>query len=175
MYIINDFYSRKWTMGKSIQISMFILFLVTAFPSYGADLPVEYSIVARSGETAIPTGVGTFTGFGGAPAIDADGNIVFTGAGGVDNNGKTQAGVFTSVGVCCQKVADKNTAVPGGGGQTFTLFSGADRNDIDGGRVAFTASISNVELLYGLYSNVGQANSNSLYEVALVDGDNCSE
>jgi len=45
--------------------------------------------------------------------------------------------------------------------------------DIDGGRVAFKAN--NSSLIVGLYSNVGQATSGDLVELALVDGNEWSE
>ena len=147
---------------------------MAVFPSFGAELSIQYAQIARSGGTPIPDGVGTFTGFGDVPAIDDSGNVVFTGAGGTDHSGELQAGAYTYIDGNYQMVADKNTLVPGGGGATFTLFSGAERNDIDDGRVAFTAQISTTELLYGLYSNVGQVNPNNLVEVVLVNGDEWS-
>jgi hypothetical protein len=147
-----------------------LLLLAVAVPSFGAELAVEYSVVARSGVTAIPGGVGKFTGFGAAPAIDADGNVAFTGTGGNDASGKFQAGVYSAVGICCQKVADRNTLVPGQGGATFDNFRSTDRNGIGGGRVAFVADVSPSTTLLGVYSNVGQASAGSLVEVALADG-----
>ena len=156
-------------------VSMGLLaFLLTASPSFAAELNVEFSVVARSGETSIPGGVGVFTDFAGYPAIDEDGNVVFTGVGGADQTGENQAGIYTAVGGCCQRVADKNTLVPGGGGATFDSFAGLERNDIGGGRVAFRADISASSALVGVYSNVGQANASDLVEVAVADGSDWS-
>jgi hypothetical protein len=96
--------------------------------------------------------------------------VVFVGTGGNDASGDYQAGVYTAVGACCQKVADRNTAVPGQVGATFDRFLSTDRNDIDGGRVAFLADVSASTTVYGVYSNVGQASAGSLVEVAVADG-----
>ena len=143
---------------------------MAAFPSFGAELSVQYELIARSGVTPIPDGDGAFTGFSIYPAIDSDGNVVFTAAGGKDGNGNTQSGIYTYNGTCCQKVADRNTLVPGGGGVTFDRFIGSDLNDIDNGRVAFRADVSPSGTVLGLYSNAGQPGPNDLVEVALIDG-----
>jgi hypothetical protein len=138
------------------------LSLLTGVPSLVADLSIEYEVIARSGVTPVPGGSGSFTGFGGVPAIDDEGNVALTGGGG------GQAGIYTYIGAGLQKVADYNTLIPGGGGATFTGFSGAGSLDIDGGRVAFKAL--NQSSYQGLYSNVGQASPSELVEIAVVDG-----
>ena len=163
------FNSRLFT-SHSPKVLVPLLLLMAAFPSFGASLSVQYTLIARSGVTPIPNGVGTFTDVGGVPAIDEAGNVFFTATGGADGTYTFQSGVYTYLGTCCQKVADKNTLVPGGGGAKFYVFSGDDRNDIDGGRVAFTANTSSTAVLWGLYSNVGQAAASNLVKVALVDG-----
>ena len=146
-----------------------LLLLPVAAPAV-AQLDAEFEFVALAGETPVPDGVGNFTGFSEYPAVDEDGNVVFTASGPNDADGQFQSGVYTAVGVCCQRVADRHTLIPGGGGATFYVFSGTERNDIEEGRVAFTARLSAFSLNYGLYSNVGQAGVTSLAEVALVDG-----
>ena len=140
-----------------------ILCFLSLSPAF-ADVSVDFSAVARSGVTSIPNGSGRFTGFGNLPAVDEDDNVVFTGT------GTNQSGVYTAIGACCQRVADRKTAIPGGGGATFYTFSGSEGNDIDNGRVAFTAQLSSTSLTKGLYSNVGQSSASTLREVALVDG-----
>lgn len=148
-------------VSKVPKVLLPLLLLITAFPSIGAELSIQYEVIARSGVTAIPDGVGTFTGFGDTPAIDANGNIVFTG-GGVD-----QGGIYTFIGSQHQKVADMNTLMPSGGGATFTDFSGSQKTDIDGGRVAFMAYNSSYDL--GLFSNVGQTTPNDLAKIIMID------
>ncbi|MGK2927906.1 MAG: hypothetical protein ACSLE2_20005, partial [Lysobacterales bacterium] len=156
----------------TILVLTFLLSVTLSAPA--AELSVEYDVIARSGVTPIPGGAGTFTGFGDKPAIDADGNVVFTAGGGATGNQSFQSGVYTFLGVCCQRVADRTTLVPGGGGATFDVFRGADRNDIDEGRVAFTADVSASGTLLGVYSNVGQASASNLVKVALADGNEWS-
>jgi hypothetical protein len=158
------------SVRKSLNFLVSLLLLMTAFSSFGAELPIQYSLIARSEVTPIPSGVGRFTGFSEAPAIDSDGNVVFSGAGGLDSGGNYQSGIYTFIGGQHQMVADKNTLVPGGAGATFNTFYGADMNDIDSGRIAFRADISSSGTLIGVYSNAGQANPNDLVELALVDG-----
>ena len=123
-----------------------LLMIMTAIPSFGAGLSVQYEVIARTGVTSIPDGVGTFTGVGPNPAIDSDGNVMITAY------GSSQAGVYTFINGQLQTVADYNTLVPGGGGATFTRFSGSSKNDIDGGRVAFLAESSSPTTVLGLYS-----------------------
>ena len=133
---------------------------MTSLSSFGADLSIQYEVIARTGVTPIPNGVGTFTGVGSNPAIDSEGNVM------INAYGSSQAGVYTYINGQLQTVADYNTPVPGGGGATFTKFSAGDKNDIDGGRVAFLAQTSASSTVVGLYSNVGQSTANSLFEVA---------
>jgi hypothetical protein len=144
-----------------------LLLLMTALPLFGAEPSVEYELIARSGVTPIPNGVGTFSGFNPFPAIDDNGNVMFGALG-----SQSQVGIYTAIGVCCQKVIDRNTLLPGGQGDTFSLFGGTDQNDIDDGRVAFRASGQ----LSGeaLYTNVGQASPGDLVKVAAIDGVNWS-
>lgn len=143
---------------------------MTALQSFGAELSINYELVARSGTTRIPQGDGTFTGFSEAPAIDSDGNVVFVGAGGRDRAGIYQSGIYTFIGGQYRKVADKNTLIPDGGGAKFTIFYGSDLNGIDAGRVAFRANTVSVGTLLGLYSNAGQASPDTLVELAIADG-----
>jgi len=161
------------SVRKSLFLVPFLL-LMTATVSFGADLSVEYTVIARSGVTPIPGGVGKFIGFGSVPAIDNNGNVVFAAAGGLDGGGENQAGVYTLIDGNYQVVADRNTLVPGGGGAMFDNFKGTERNDIDDGRVAFMVDISSSSTVLGVYSNVGQASPNNLVELALVDGDEWS-
>ena len=48
-----------------------------SIPSFGAELSIEYEMIARSGVTPVPGGSGAYAGFGGVPAIDDEGNVVF--------------------------------------------------------------------------------------------------
>ena len=144
-----------------------VLLLVAAIPSLSAQPSVEYEVIARSGETAVPGGSGTFSYFDSAPAIDAEGNVVFFGG------ASAQSGIYTAVGSCCQRVADLTSLAPNGGGQRFNWFSPADGADIDAGRVAFTAQFPHAVTgagVRGIYSNVGQFGPLDLVEVAAVDG-----
>ena len=139
------------------------LLLMTAIPSLSEEVSIEYEVIARSGVTSIPDGVGTFSGFNPFPAIDDSGNVMFGALG-----GQSQVGIYTAVGVCCQKVIDRNTLLPGGQGDTFGFFGGTDQNDIDDGRVAFRASGQTTG--EALYNNVGQAAPSELVKVAAIDG-----
>ena len=147
---------------KSILFILFIALALISIPISANDLSVEFEIIARSGVTSVPGGNGPFLGFGDSPAIDDQGNVVFTGGGG------GQAGIYTAIGSCCQKVADLSTDVPGGGGANFADFYGSETVDIDNGRVAFKAINQYNEM--GLYSNVGQASASHLAEIAVIDG-----
>ena len=101
--------------------------------------------------TAIPGGIGNFTGFPGGPVISGN-NVAFVGQG---TGG--QIGVYTNFhcpGGCTIKVVDTNTAVPGAlnadgfpSNAPFTSFANAS---ISGTSVAFTGSYSNGS---GVYTN----------------------
>jgi hypothetical protein len=149
--------------------------LVVWTPVEAADLSITFETVARSGETPIPGGVGDFTGFGQVPSVDASGSVLFTGTGGAALGKSFQSGIYTLIDNGYQKVADRNTLVPGGGGVTFDVFRGADLHDIDNGRVVFMADISELSNVLGVYTNVGQPNPGSLVEVAVADGSEWSE
>ncbi len=152
---------------KSFQVLLTFVLLLTAVPSLNAQLSVDYEVIARSGETAVPDGVGTFTYLDAGPSIDDEGNIVFFG--GASNQG----GIYTAIGTCCQTVADFNTLAPNGAGETYHWFSAGGGNDIDAGRVAFTAQFPDAVTgsgVRGVYSNVGQFDPQNLVEVAVVDG-----
>ena len=159
----SNLFTSNLSVSKTPGLLVSLLLLLTALPSFAAEVSVEYEIIARSGETAIPNGVGTFSGFNPFPAIDDSGNVMFGALG-----GQSQVGIYTAIGVCCQKVIDRNTLLPGGQGDTFSLFGGSDQNDIDEGRVAFRASgqVSGE----ALYSNVGQSSPSELVKVAAIDG-----
>ena len=133
-------------------------------PAYAAELSVEYEVIARTGETPVPDGSGVFLGFGAPPVIDDNGNVAFVGG------GQSEVGLYTFAGVCCDKVMDNHTPIPGGGGATFAGFYQDDNYDIDDGRVAFEVTHNNYPSVVGVYSNAGQANPTDLAEVALIDG-----
>ena len=172
---ISDLYSSNFFVSNSLRVLLLIALLMTALTSLAAPLPIQYELVARSGDTAIPEGVGAFNGFSEAPAVDSDGNIAFVAAGGSDGISSFQSGIYTFIGGQLQKVADKNTLVPDGGGAKFRVFYGSDLNDIDAGRVAFRANTVAVGTVLGLYTNVGQPAPNNLVELAIVDGNEWSE
>jgi len=79
--------------------------------------------------TAIPGGIGNFSGLGSASI--SGGNVVFYGSG-----SSGQQGIYSSVGNSLSTVADRSTAIPGGIG-SFTSF---ENPSISGGNVAFTGS-----------------------------------
>ena len=87
----------KQITRRASSISVLLIILFTAAPSYGANLTIQFETIARSSQTSIPAGVGTFAGFSEAPAIDANDNIVFVGAGGIDGSGNTQSGIYTYI------------------------------------------------------------------------------
>jgi hypothetical protein len=154
--------SHQFFTRLFLQFSLPVLLLLISIPSFGAELSIEYEVIARSGATPVPGGTGTFTGLVGVPAIDDEGTVAFVGA------GVGQAGVYTYIGAGLQMVADYDTLIPGGGGATFAGFLGAESLDIDGGRVAFMAI--NQFNDQGLYSNIGQASPADLVEIAVIDG-----
>jgi len=156
-------FKSNLSVRNSFKILVPFLLLMTAFPSFGAELSIEYELIARSGATPVPGGNGgTFTSIGGAPAIDGEGNVAFSGL------GAGQFGVYTYIGAGLQMVADYDTLIPGGDGATFSGFFGEGSVDIKGGRVAFMALNQFGE--QGLYSNVGQASPADLAEIAVIDG-----
>ena len=105
--------------------------------------PVSFTIVADT-NTAIPSGSGSFSGFGRAPSIDDNGNVVFCGI------GAGQQGIYTHSSGSLAMVADTSSLLPGqapGGTDTFTAFGGGGsggcdgKHSIDDGMVAFLANI----------------------------------
>jgi sugar lactone lactonase YvrE len=84
------------------------------YAKYGAISPPQ---VVADTNTAIPSGTGNFTSFPSAPSISSD-SIAFVGAG----SGVAQ-GVYAKIGAISppQRIADTNTAIPGGTGN-FTSF-----------------------------------------------------
>ena len=168
-------FNRKLFTLSHTRLLFSLVLLVMIFPAYGVETSIQFEMIARTNVTAIPEGLGTFGGLSEAPAIDSEGNIAFVGGGGFDSNGNLQSGIYTFINGQYQKVADKNTLIPGDGGAKFTAFYGSDLNDIDMGRVAFRANTVASATLLGLYSNAGQANSKDLVELALVDGNEWTE
>jgi hypothetical protein len=169
MLVFFMYQKNRFTIFPLVNSCVYVmaaLLLLTAVPSLHAQLSVDYEVIARSGETPVPNGSGTFSYFDTGPSIDTDGNVAFfAGA-------SAQAGIYTAVGTCCQRVADYNTLAPNGGGQTFNWFSSGGSNDIDAGRVAFTAQYPDAATgsgVRGVYSNVGQYDARDVVEVAVVD------
>ena len=118
--------------------------------------------------TAIPSGTGSFSGFGRAPSIDDNRNVVFCGI------GAGQQGIYTHSGSSLDMVADTSTLLPGqatGRTDTFTSFGGGgggcdDRHSIDNGKVAFQANIQPIRgSLFALFTNAG----GSLVEIGRAD------
>ena len=60
---INELYSSYFFLSNSLRVFIPVALLMTALTSLAAPLPIQYELVARSGDTAIPEGVGTFNGF----------------------------------------------------------------------------------------------------------------
>jgi len=46
-----------------IRVLIPFVLLMAAFPSFGAQLPIQYELIARSGVTPVPDAVGAFLGF----------------------------------------------------------------------------------------------------------------
>ena len=130
---------KKTGLSRSVRGALVLVLVFALLPALpeqrtSAAAPfITFTQVAGS-STAIPEGVGTFTDFPYSPAIDAGQvALVGTGAGG-------QQGVYRfvppnpTVPPTPVKVADLNTAIPGGAGN-FTGFAGAPT--ISGDAVAF--------------------------------------
>ena len=81
-------YYRSNLLARKPLIILAVL-LLTATPLFAAELSVQYEVIARSGETPVPGGVGNFTGFGSPPAIDDEGNVVFL------SGGQQEVGIYT--------------------------------------------------------------------------------
>ena len=166
MFSLNDSFVRNSYVRTSLQIFLPVMLLLAAVPSLSAQLSVDYEVIARSGATPVPDGNGYFGYFDTGPSIDAEGNVVFFGG------ASAQGGIYTAIGACCQTVADFNTPAPNSAGQTFHWFSAGGGNDIDAGRVAFTAQYPDAVTgagVRGVYSNAGQFRPQDLAEVAVVD------
>ena len=60
---------------KCLNTLVLLTSLMTVQSSFAAELSIQYKVIAKSGVTPIPGGVGTFTDFSAYSAIDDDGNI----------------------------------------------------------------------------------------------------
>ena len=99
---------------RSYSSKLLILALVAVPFPVAAAVSITYEVIARTGVTTVPGTTSKFAGLGDAPAIDKQGNVVFSGGSSV------RAGVYTAIGgVCCQAVADTTTPIPGQPGETF--------------------------------------------------------
>jgi len=98
--------------------------------------------------TAIPGGTGNFTSFatGGTGGLDIDGNTVV-----FDAQGSFQNGIYKHDGTTLSKIADKNTAIPGGTGN----FTGLIGPYVDGTDVVFKGQGSAFQ--EGVYLDDGTA------------------
>jgi len=106
----------------------------------GAGGPLSTFVVQGS---PIPNGTGNFTAVNGNFRYDT-GGVVFVGS----STGPTQSGVYTSNGSTVARVADLNTAIPGGTGN-FTSFSPFP--SLSGGIVSF-AGAGTAPTQSGVYS-----------------------
>jgi hypothetical protein len=91
--------------------------------------------------TAIPNGTGNFTSFSPFPSTTGT-TVAFAGAG-----ASSQAGIYLSTGgstPAVAKVADKNTAVPGGASGNFTAIG--SNPSISGSNVVFRAGFGGASL-----------------------------
>ena len=96
---ISDLFQNCLFERRPLRALSLLILLVTALPAFGAALSVQYESIARTDITPVPGGVGAIYGFGGYPAIDNSGNVVFTANGGPDNNGGSfQSGIYTFIG-----------------------------------------------------------------------------
>lgn len=104
--------------------------------------------VVANTTTAIPSGTGSFEGFG-EPSISGT-SVAFIGSAG---GGVPQSGVYTNAGGPLTRVADLTTTIPGGTGM-FTSFGDAAGNGIaiSGGGVAFLGLNSSMHR--GIYANI---------------------
>ncbi len=92
--------------------------------------------------TAIPGGIGNFTGWGNGGISGSTVAFLAIGSGG-------QGGIYTGTGGTPTMIADKNTAIPGGTGN----FAGFAEPAISGGAVAFLAIGSGGQ--GGIYADLG--------------------
>lgn len=114
---------------------------------YGAGIYLNssgLSVIADTA-TAIPSGVGSFIGFDVNPSVH-DGNVAFLGKG-MSN----QEGIYSSQGGL-HKIADTNTAIPGGLGN-YSQFTDPT---LDNGHVAFSARGAFNQR--GVYTNIAGLN-----------------
>ncbi|MFC1824355.1 PEP-CTERM sorting domain-containing protein [Thermodesulfobacteriota bacterium] len=121
-----------------------------AFQGIGSSQQGIYStvggllgMVADTG-TAIPGGSGNFSTLDN-PGI-SNGEVVFSGDG-----GSGQQGIYSTVGGSLGMVADTGTAIPGGGGVTFTTLNNPGISDSE---VVFTGIDSSLTQ-GGIYSAIG--------------------
>jgi len=80
--------------------------------------------------TPVPNGTGNFASFGGMTSVDSNGDVAFA-----ENNGTVNKGIYLSGSGGITRVADLNTAIPGGT-DNFTTFA-TFGNGIESGRLAF--------------------------------------
>jgi hypothetical protein len=98
--------------------------------------------IVVNNNTPIPNGTGNFT-FVGSPSIDSDNDVAFRGSGSADS------GIYAVINNQVIRIADRNSAAPGGG--FFQSFD-ATAPSISGGDVVFEATRSfGANTYHGLY------------------------
>jgi len=60
VYSFGELSKSNLFVRKSLKVLVPFLLLVMAFPSFGAELSVQYELIARSGVTPLTDGVGTW-------------------------------------------------------------------------------------------------------------------
>ena len=86
------FHSSGKLRLRSFSSKLLILALVAVPFPLAAAVSITYEVIARTGVTTVPGTTSTFVGLGDAPAIDKQGNVVFSGGSSV------RAGVYTAIG-----------------------------------------------------------------------------
>jgi hypothetical protein len=127
------------------------LMVLTTIAPLAAQKP-SFTKVADTA-TPVPNGTGNFATFSNMVSVDATGNVAFSEANGTTNNGI----YLSSLGIL-SRVADLNSAIPGGTGN-FTGFSFFG-NGIEAGRLAFRGNGNNSQA--GIYAYA----SGSLIKIA---------
>jgi hypothetical protein len=122
---------------------------IYAVPSPPGITPSPPGIRIADLNTAIPSGTGNFTGFAQAAPATSGGNVAFIGSGSGGQQGIYLSGTVPTLPQI--KIADLNTAIPGGTGN-FTGFVGSPA--ISGQNVAFIGSGSGGQ--QGVYLSNGQ-------------------
>jgi YVTN family beta-propeller protein len=127
--------------------------LIVALAAWPASLLAYTFTKVADSATAVPNGTGNFSSFSNMISVDALGNVAFC-----ESNGSTNNGIYLWNAGTITRIADLNTAIPGGTGN-FTNFAFFG-NGIEAGRLAFRGNGASSQA--GLYAYA----SGSLVKIA---------